>query len=63
MDIRAIAMNDVPEEYAYPREVRFELVYKDLADYHLAADFLNMNRVDMLCLQHEYGIFGGNCGS
>ncbi len=62
MDIRAMAMNDVPEGYSYPQEVRFELDYKNLADYHLAADFLNMNRVDMVCLQHEYGIFGGNYG-
>ena len=62
MDIRAMAMNDVPEGYSYPREVRFELDHKNLADYHLAADFLNMNRVDMVCLQHEYGIFGGNYG-
>ena len=62
MDIRAMAMNDVPEGYSYPQEVRFELDYKNLADYHLAADFLNMNRVDMVCLQYEYGIFGGNYG-
>ena len=62
MDIGAMAMNDVPEGYSYPQEVRFELGYKNLADYHLAADLLNMNRVDMVCLQHEYGIFGGNYG-
>ena len=30
-----------------------------LTDYRLAAEFLNMNQVDVACLQHEYGIFGG----
>jgi glycosyltransferase involved in cell wall biosynthesis len=63
MDAWAIAMNDVPDGYPYPAEVRFELDYKNMADYDLAADFLNMNRVDAVCLQHEYGIFGGNYGS
>jgi len=28
-----------------------------------AADFLNLNDVDIVCLQFEYGIFGGKAGS
>jgi len=28
-----------------------------------AADFLNTNHVDLVSLQHEYGIFGGKAGS
>ena len=62
MDCWAIAMNDVPEGYPYPTEVRFELDQKGLADYRLAADFLNINQVDTVCLQHEYGIYGGKYG-
>jgi glycosyltransferase involved in cell wall biosynthesis len=62
MDCWAMVMNDVPEGYFYPSKVRFELNYKNLADYSLAADFLNMNQVDAVCLQHEFGIFGGNRG-
>ena len=27
-----------------------------------AADFLNTNEVEVLCVQHEYGIYGGDCG-
>lgn len=61
-DCWAIVMNDVPEGYPYPSQVRFELNYKNLRDYRLAADFLNMNQVDAVCLQHEFGIFGGDYG-
>ncbi len=63
MDCWAMVMNDVPEGYFYPSKVRFEVNYKNLADYALAADFLNMNQVDTVCLQHEFEIFGGNGGS
>ncbi len=59
----AVAMNDVPEGYPYPPQVRFELNQKTASDYRLAADFLNMNLVDVVCLQHEFGIFGGEHGS
>ncbi len=62
-DLWAVVMNDTPEGYDYPGQVRFELDYKKIADYRLAADFLNMNQVDTVCLQHEFGIFGGNSGS
>ena len=57
------AVNDVPEGYDYPREVRFEWPEEDLAAYRRAADFLNFSNVDVVCLQHEYGIFGGPAGS
>ena len=62
-DCWAVVMNDVPEGYLYPSQVRFELNYKNLADYRMAADFLNMNHVDAVCVQHEFGIFGGHYGS
>jgi glycosyltransferase involved in cell wall biosynthesis len=59
----ALPVNDVAEGYAYPARVRFELAEKDIESYRRAADFLNVNRVDLVCLQHEYGIFGGVAGS
>jgi glycosyltransferase involved in cell wall biosynthesis len=58
----ALVINDTPEGYPYPPTVRFELDCKRLSDYRLAADFLNMNQVDVVCLQHEFGIFGGADG-
>ncbi|MFB3077771.1 MAG: glycosyltransferase, partial [Lysobacterales bacterium] len=59
----AVAMNDRQEGYAYPSQVRFEINQSQLNEYSLAADLLNLNQVDVLCLQHEYGIFGGQRGS
>ena len=61
-DFWTIAMNDVAGGYDYPQRVRFELDESRLTDYRLAAEFLNMNQVDVVCLQHEYGIFGGADG-
>lgn len=58
-----VAMNDIPQGYPYPKEVRFEINQRVLGEYRLAADFLNVNRVDVVCLQHEYGIFGGEYGA
>ena len=59
----ALPINDIEEGYAYPPRVRFELAEKDLDSYRRAADFLNINSVDLVSLQHEYGIFGGRAGS
>jgi glycosyltransferase involved in cell wall biosynthesis len=64
-DITCIALpvNDIEEGYDYPSRVRFELTEKDIESYRRASDFLNINNVDMVCLQFEYGIFGGRAGS
>ena len=59
----AVVMNDTPRGYLYPSQVRFEVSDKHLPDYQLAADFLNVNQVNVVCLQHEFGIFGGAHGS
>lgn len=58
-----VAVNDTPEGYAYSDRVRFELAQNDVTTYRKAADFLNISNVDVVCLQHEYGIFGGPAGS
>lgn len=58
----AVAMNDRPEGYTYPDKVRFEINQKQLSEYRLAAEFININQADVVCLQHEYGIFGGPAG-
>jgi len=59
----ALAVNDTEDGYDYPPRVRFELLENDVASYRRAADFLNMNNVDVVCIQHEYGIYGGPAGS
>ena len=58
-----LAMNDGGKQYAYPKKVRFEISAADEASYRRAADFLNVSAVDVLSVQHEYGIFGGKAGS
>jgi len=59
----AVPVNDRPGGYPYPDRVRFELTEQDLTSYLRAADFLNISNLDVVCLQHEYGIFGGPYGS
>ena len=56
-------MNDAGRRHAYPSRVRFEIGEGDLSSYRRAADFLNVNQVDVLSVQHEYGIFGGKAGA
>ncbi len=58
----ALPVNDVEGGYDYPKEVRFEIEEQDLGSYHRAADFLSINDVDVVCVQHEFGIFGGPAG-
>ena len=58
----AIPVNDPDSSYDYPDQVRLELTQEDLASYERAADFLNFNGNDLVCLQHEYGIYGGSAG-
>jgi glycosyltransferase involved in cell wall biosynthesis len=59
----ALPVNDTEEGYDYPARVRWSLAQDDAKSYRDAADFLNFNNIDMVCLQHEYGIFGGPAGS
>ena len=59
----AVAMNDKPEGYPYPERVRFEINQNKLTDYSVASEFLNISQIDIVCVQHEYGIFGGPAGS
>lgn len=57
------AVNDRPEGYDYPRRVGIEIRQNDAESYRLAADALNEAGIDVLCVQHEFGIYGGPAGS
>src|SRR5881396_1039378 len=59
----AVPVNDTQSGYSYPARVRLALQQEDLSSYEQAADFLNFTNFDLVCLQHEYGIFGGPAGS
>jgi len=61
--LMALPVNDAGQEYDYPERVRWTLAQDEIQSYRSAAQFLNFNNIDMVCLQHEYGIYGGPAGS
>jgi len=62
-DLIVVAMDDVPEGYDYPDNVKFRVRANVQSDYFWSANFLNTKQCDVAILQHEYGIFGGKNGS
>jgi glycosyltransferase involved in cell wall biosynthesis len=62
IDAFVLAVNDPGRRHAYPTCVRFEIAETDPASYRRAADYLNVNDVDLVSVQHEFGIFGGRAG-
>lgn len=63
LQCRVIPVNDRPEGYDYPPEVRFEIAEQDPESYRRAADFINFGKTEVVCLEHEFGIYGGRAGS
>ncbi len=61
--VQAVALNDAGPGYCYPPEVAVEIGQHDLADYAIAARRLNREGVEVVSVQHEFGIFGGVEGS
>jgi glycosyltransferase involved in cell wall biosynthesis len=59
----AVPVNDIEGCYRYPDVVRFEIEEQDLDSYRGAAEYLNTSDVDVVSVQHEFGIFGGPAGS
>jgi glycosyltransferase involved in cell wall biosynthesis len=57
-----VAMTDTGRTYDYPAAMRFEIHEETIGEYVKAAEFLNSARFDVVSLQHEYGIFGGEAG-
>jgi len=62
-ELSVVAVNDPLSPYAYPPPVRFEITEGDISSYRAAASYLNSKDIDLVCLQHEYGIYGGKAGS
>jgi glycosyltransferase involved in cell wall biosynthesis len=57
-----LAVTEPSGQYQYPAEVKFEIRQNVKADYARAAEFVNYSQVRLVCVQHEYGIFGGDDG-
>lgn len=62
LETSIVAMTDPECSYDYPHFVRCQVRDDLVADYTEAADILNAGRYDIVNLQHEYGIFGGEAG-
>jgi glycosyltransferase involved in cell wall biosynthesis len=58
-----LSVTDPGFHYDYPDVVRFELPERSFSSYQRAADFINLSHADLLCIQHEFGIYGGPAGS
>ena len=57
-----IALND-DQDYDYAHRVTFEIGQENLEDYRAAAESINESSVDVVSLQHEYGLYGGPDGN
>ncbi|HSG89530.1 MAG TPA: glycosyltransferase family 4 protein [Pseudomonadales bacterium] len=60
--LHTVAMTEAAGRYDYPPEVSFEVHADLIQNYARAAEFLDDADVDVVSLQHEYGIFGGDAG-
>jgi glycosyltransferase involved in cell wall biosynthesis len=58
-----VAMTDHGQVYDYPSSVAMQVKDDNIEEYVRAADFLSAGRFDTVCLQHEFGIFGGEAGA
>jgi glycosyltransferase involved in cell wall biosynthesis len=57
------ALNDIPEGYKYPSDVKFEIKDKSVNDFKEAAYYLNLSDSDVVNIQHEFGLYGGEAGA
>lgn len=61
--VNVAALNDIPEGYKYPQDVKFEIKDKSINDFKEAAYYLNLSNKDVINIQHEFGLYGGEAGS
>ncbi len=59
---KIVALNESQGTYRYGQEVRCAVTVDDLDSYREAAEYVNRSKTDLLCIQHEYGLFGGDYG-
>ena len=58
-----IALNDTAEGYNYGNQTVGQIEQEKLDDYHQAAMLVNSADIDLVSLQHEFGLFGGAAGN
>lgn len=62
LDCPVVAMTDEDGDYAYGPDVMFQVRQNRAADYLEAARRINEAGPDAVCVQHEFGLFGGPAG-
>lgn len=62
LDCQVVAMTDEGGDYAYGPDVMFAVHQNRLADYLEGARRINEAAPDVVCVQHEFGLFGGSAG-
>ena len=60
--VKVVAMRETEEEITHDGHLLLEVVRNRLSDYAEAAHAIDDFKADMVCVQHEYGIFGGRSG-
>jgi len=50
------------ERINYPWEVKYKIKQEELHTYLEAANYINQSGADIISLQHEYGLYGSQCG-
>ncbi len=62
-EILAVTDPSAPNgSYDYPWEVKFRVNQDDVTNYIAAADYINASSAEIVCLQHEFGLYGGQDG-
>ncbi|TZE82434.1 glycosyltransferase family 4 protein [Calorimonas adulescens] len=58
-NVKLLAITDSGASYNYPPEVIFEINQDERDEFIKAAHFVNDSFIDVVIVEHEYGIFGG----
>src|SRR3989344_8251097 len=62
-EILAITDPAANNGYNYPWEVKYRIQQEEQGEFMAAADYINSSSAEIVCLQHEFGLFGGKDGS
>ena len=70
MDLRSdsvsstvIAVNENNASHRYYERVKWQIMHDNEEDYIKVAEKVNSSDIDVVNIQHEFGIFGGEWGS
>jgi len=57
-----MVLNREVEKLEYPWEAKYKIEQENLSTYLQAAEYVNHSGAHLVCLEHEFGLFGGNKG-